>query len=373
MNKDILNIVVTGGPCGGKTSALNELTLLLRSYGYTVYLVDEVATELINDGIKPFGDNSIDIKSFQSLVFDAQISKEEIRKKAASFCPNSKVAILYDRGLLDNRGYIKDAIFEEIIKERNISETDIITRYDLVIHLVTAAIGKEEYYTTLNNSARTETPEQARMQDRKTMEAWRNHPNLKIVGNDTLFEEKIQKVKNYIRAYIGEEEVIKQERYIIDINDIDLNNFLHHMIKEVIEEFVLNYDNDEIEIFSKSTINGSSYYTCIKKKKNDDTKICRTISSNEYFNYRSKIKGNVIEKIRYNFIQDQERYRLDLFNLSGYPLAILERDITNINIKGIPNFIKNATIITNNRDYDDDSIFVDYNIDRIYKKIKDNK
>ena len=89
MNKEILNIVVTGGPCGGKTTALDELTKLLRSLGYTVYLVNETATELINDGIRPFGDHKLDIKTFQSFIFDAQVAKENIRINAAKVCSST--------------------------------------------------------------------------------------------------------------------------------------------------------------------------------------------------------------------------------------------------------------------------------------------
>ena len=367
-NKEILNIVVTGGPCGGKTTILDELTKLLREYGYTVYLVDEVATELINDGIRPFGDNKLDTKSFQSLVFDAQVFKEEIRRKAAQICSNSKIAILYDRGIMDNRGYIGDVLFDEFLKQRNISASEILTRYDLVIHLVTAAIGKEEYYTTLNNNARMESLEQARIQDRKIMEAWRNHPNLIIVGNDTLFEEKKLKVKNCIRAFIGEKEVLKQERYLINLDEIDLGNFKHSMIKEDIEEFVVGYDNNEIELFSKSTINGSSYYTYQKYIKGTNFRSCRTITESDYLFYRRKVKGHVLNKTRYNFIDENERFRLDIFSNDGNAIAILERDVVNISRISLPLFVHKKIDITNNRDYDDDSIFIDYNINQIYKK-----
>ena len=369
MDKKILNIVVTGGPCGGKTTALNDLTNLLRSFGYSVFLLSETATELINDGIRPFGDNKLDSRVFQSIVFDAQLAKESIRRKAALMCDNSKVAILYDRGILDNRGYISDEIFDEFLKERNISESEILTRYDLVIHLVTAAIGKEEYYTTLNNSARTETIEEARYRDRKTMEAWRNHPNLKIIGNDTDFDGKILKVSNAIRTFIGENEVFKQERYLINPKDFDLTKFPYTMIEESIEEFIPSYDNDEIELFSKSTINGSSYYTCLKKKLSLGIKTCRTISEEEYYAYREKVKGNILTKTRYNFIDDNERFRLDIFNVKD-EIIILERDVSNSNRKSLPSFIKNATDVTDDRDFDDDSIYIDYNIESIYHKSK---
>ena len=366
MKKELLNIVITGGPCGGKTTVLDELTKLLRGYGYTVYLSSEVATELINDGLKPFGNNKLDIKSFQSLVLDAQIAKENIRRKAALSCPNNKVAILYDRGILDNRGYIDDATFNEFLMERNMSESGILTRYDLVIHLVTAAIGKEEYYTTENNSARTETIDEARIQDAKTMAAWRNHPNLRIVGNDTLFDEKVNKVKNYIRSYIGENEVLNQKRYLVDVKDIDLKNFNHEMIKEDIEEFILTYDNMDSEMYSKSTINGSSYYTCIKNKNN--MKTCHTITEEDYYNYCNKLKGKVLNKVRYNFIDNSERYRIDFFNIDDNSFAILERDVSNINNKDLPKFIGHAINITKSRDYDDDSLFIDYNINRLYRR-----
>ena len=368
MNKEILNIVITGGPCGGKTTALDEISQLLRSLGYTIYLVNETATELINDGIRPFGDNKLDLKSFQSLLLDLQIAKENIRRDAAKLCPNNKVAILYDRGILDNRSYIDDKTFDEFMKDRNLTESEILVRYDMVIHLVTAAIGKEKYYTTLNNTARTETIEQARLQDRKTLETWRNHPNLKIVGNDTLFDEKIQKVKNHIRSYIGEEEVINQERYLIDIKDIDLNGFNHSMIKETIEEFALSYDNDETLLFLKNTINNSSYYTCIKKKKDINNKTCRIISEDEYYLNKNKLKGNVLNKIRYNFIDKGERFRLDIFRLNNQFFVILERDVISKERKQLPEFIKESINITNNRDYDDDSIYIDYNINQIFKK-----
>lgn len=368
MKKEILNIVITGGPCGGKTTALDEITKLLRGCGYSVYIVNETATELKNDGMKPYGNDMLTIKDFQELILDAQIAKEDIRRKAAICCPNSKVAILYDRGILDNRAYIDDATFEEFLKKRNLSEAEILTRYDLVLHMVSAAIDKEEYYTTDNNLARNETAYQAAIQDRKTMKTWKNHPNLKIIGNDTLFDGKIQKVKNIIRAYIGEKEVLKQERYLVELKNLVINKFNNTMVKEYIEEFTLNYDPSEIEIYSKSTINGSSYYTSLKKEKYGNGKKCYIISEKEYYDRRKKVRGKTLNKIRYNFIEDDERYRLDLFDIDGKSFMILERDIVKDKYEKLPDFITQAVDITNNRNYDDDSIFIDYNIECIYKR-----
>jgi len=46
----------------------------------------------------------------------------------------------------------------------------------MVLHLVTAADGAEKFYTLENNQARSETPEVARIVDRKTQMVWNGHP-----------------------------------------------------------------------------------------------------------------------------------------------------------------------------------------------------
>ena len=369
--KEILNIVITGGPCGGKTTALDEITKFLRSYGYHIELVNESATELIDSGVKPFGEDGIDLELFQSILLDLQIAKEKARRVAAISNKCEKVAILYDRGILDNKSYITDEVFNKFLKERKMTEAEILSSYDIVCHLVTAAIGKEDYYTTINNSARTETKEEARERDLNTRNAWKNHPNLNIIGNDTLFNEKIEKVKNIIRAYLGEKEVIKKERYVVSLDDIYLDNKNRKIVREDIEEFILNYDNEESFVYTKNTIMESSYYTCsrnIFESNGSYRTICHTISKDEYRENLIKLKGVPIKEIRYNFIDDGERFRLTIYLLDDEQFAILERDVVNENRKDLPSFIRKATNITNNHNYSSDSIYVDYNIQKIFKK-----
>ncbi len=45
-------VVLTGGPCGGKSTALATLTKHLRAQGYEVYSVPEIPT-LVFTGISP--------------------------------------------------------------------------------------------------------------------------------------------------------------------------------------------------------------------------------------------------------------------------------------------------------------------------------
>jgi hypothetical protein len=72
-----------------------------------------------------------------------------------------------------------------------------------VYHMVTCAEGAEEFYTLENNAVRTETPEQARMLDHQTRQAWVGHPNLKIFDNSTGFEKKLQRVVEEMSRLVG--------------------------------------------------------------------------------------------------------------------------------------------------------------------------
>jgi hypothetical protein len=44
-----------------------------------------------------------------------------------------------------------------------------------------------------NNTARTESPKDARVIDRRIKAAWSQHPHLKVIGNETDFAGKLEK------------------------------------------------------------------------------------------------------------------------------------------------------------------------------------
>ncbi len=383
MDKKILRIVITGGPCGGKTTALEQIAKIFREQGYTIFTVNETATELINDGIKPFGNDLDRLKTidFQRLVLDAQYAKEQIRDEAARACSNDKVVILYDRGILDNRAYITHEEFKELAKAKGLTEAEILSKYDLVLHLTTAADGAEKDYSLDNNSARTETIEEARAIDKKTKEAWSTHPNQYIFDNDGIdFDQKLQRVGNVIRGYLGEEEVLHREKYVVEIKGLDLSQFSGlNLIREEIEEFVGLDTPNQNEMYRKSTIADSTYYTYTKIRYREDgtkTTMQRNITEREYLENLERTGREPIKKVRYNFISKGERFRLDSY-LDTYGLMTLERDVTKPNIKNIPGFITKVREITDDRAYSSASIYKAINKHReeerendIYKVLK---
>lgn len=60
-----------------------------------------------------------------------------------------------------------------------------------MVHLVTAAVGAEAFYSLANNAARTEGFEMARELDQKCQTAWCGHPALDVIDNASGFDEKM--------------------------------------------------------------------------------------------------------------------------------------------------------------------------------------
>ena len=159
MEQIIKKIVVTGGPCAGKTTAMGWIKEAFTDHDYTVLFVPETATELITGGVAPWtcGTNG----EYQKCQMKLQLEKERIFAQAAASMPDEKILIVCDRGTLDNKAYMTELEFSQVLASLGCNEVELRDQYDAVFHLVTAAKGAEKFYTTANNSARIETVEQA--------------------------------------------------------------------------------------------------------------------------------------------------------------------------------------------------------------------
>ena len=196
----ITKIVITGGPCGGKSSAMKYVREAFEPLGYTVIVVPETATELIGGGVTPLGCNTR--RDFQYCQLQLQLKKEEIYAEAGRRMPGNKLLLICDRGAIDSKAYQKPADYYQTLSELHLDEVQLRESYDAVFHLVTAADGALEYYTLANNAARTETPEEAVGIDRRTRLAWAGHPYLRVIDNSTGFEEKMRRLIAEIKFFL---------------------------------------------------------------------------------------------------------------------------------------------------------------------------
>ena len=198
------NIVLTGGPCAGKTTTISCVKEDLENMGYHVLLLNECATELINGGIRPFGDGAIPVFDFQNEILNLQLYKEKRYMDIIKKIPDDKECIiLSDRGILDSKAYLGQELFTKLLDKNGLKEEDLGHQYDLVIHMVTVASDIKNKYNTTTNTARFEQdPEEAIDIDMRTQDAWKNHSNLKMIEATEIIDEKVEKVKDLIRDFL---------------------------------------------------------------------------------------------------------------------------------------------------------------------------
>ncbi|MGN0973459.1 MAG: AAA family ATPase [Bacilli bacterium] len=336
------NIVLTGGPCGGKSTAIGELQECLEQRGYKVFILDESATRLINKGIKPFGENAIDMYDFQKIIMKYQLYREHLIRSKAKLFKNS--IVLYDRSTIDNKSYLDEVSWHKLLRELNLNEQELMNRYDEVIHLVTVADGKEELYTTENNHARSEDADLAKKKDIDTLNAYIGHNNLKVVDNSTDFATKINRVKNCILEELGEPIIPNvQHKFLVDLDNSNIDKVKAISNKSYITQTYLKTDEYLEKRIRQRIVNGKSTYYLTTKQLLPNNEIVKTNKkiNKLYYLYLLKEKDlnlEPIEKIRYSFRDNKEVYNLDVFKDNNY--AILENETTkDINSLQLPTYL----------------------------------
>ena len=313
----ITKIVITGGPCAGKTTALSWIQNAFAKKGYTVLFVPETATELITGGVAPWtcGSNL----DFQKCQVTLQKSKEEVFAQAARSMKSDKILIVCDRGVLDNKAYMSDMEFEAVMNALGTNEIEERDRYDAVFHLVTAAKGALEAYTLANNAARTETPEQAAALDDKLIAAWTGHPHLRIIDNSTAFEEKLERLIDEITSFLGEPEPCEIERkYLIRYPDIRELEALPHCSKvDIVQTYLKSAEGTEIRVRQRGKDGHYIYYRTEKRSLSPEKRIEieRRLTQNEYLRMLMDADptAHPIRKTRYCLTENNTYYEIDVF------------------------------------------------------------
>lgn len=314
---DITKIVITGGPCAGKTTGLSKIQKAFGRMGYRVLFVPETATELISGGVEPklCGSNL----DYQKCQMKLQLEKERIFRQAAETMPDEKILIVCDRGAMDNRAYMTEAEFQALLNALDLDAVTLRDDYDGVFHLVTAAKGAEEYYTTENNQARRETPEEARALDDKLIAAWTGHPHLRVIGNDTDFDNKMKKLITEITALLGEPVPLEIERkFLIEYPDIAWLESLPHCHKVDIIQTYLKADNgDETRVRQRGESGSYTYYQTTKRKVTGvkRVEIERRLTEREYLTLLMEADPSMhpIRKTRYCLTWDEQYFEIDVY------------------------------------------------------------
>ena len=353
--KTIKKIVFTGGPCSGKTTFMSRAEQIFGERGYRVIVDNESATDLISGGISPA---TMGMYEFQKYVVSLQLAKENICYDAAKEIEGDKVLLFIDRALLDNESYVGHEDYCKILKDFDINYDEINSRYDMVVHLVTSAKGKEDAYTSSNNAARYENLEQARNIDDTALEAWKNHPNRVVIGNETDFEVKMRKAIQSIFEFLGDEKPIEKfKKYLVEYDE--------DVLKKVKQE--TNYSNVHITQYYLTSVQGVErrirrrekagnvlYYYSESRvlSTNERIKKDRILSERQYFDYVPEIDNKLkpIDKERHSFIFDNHFFKLDIFNFDKTK-GLLSLQLPEDGQVKLPEYIKVVKEVSDNTDY----------------------
>ncbi|MBI2024540.1 MAG: AAA family ATPase [Candidatus Harrisonbacteria bacterium] len=359
----IWRVVITGGPCGGKTTAMSYLPEKLSDFGIANMCVPEAATFLITSGrLKPeeFINDRKRWLEFEAVIINTQILHENAFAKLlrAKEPKNSRKILLMDRGCMDTAAYVTKEEFRRILDKTQRSVVGLRDkRYDAVIHLATVADGKPELYTLENNPARYEkTPEEAMLADKRTREAWNGREKLIIIDNSTSFKDKMKRALKAVQKVIGIPVSLEIERKFLvkgfQIQDIPVCcqqiDITQTYLASEKEERIRRRGQDGHYLHYQATKTPST--TLVREEKE------RLISEERYqilFERRSR-NHDIIRKIRFCFIWNNQYFELDFFlepaRLRG--AMILEVELTEENDKvQIPDWLRITGEVTGDPKY----------------------
>ena len=354
--KKITKIVITGGPCAGKTTAMSWIQNAFTKKGYAVLFVDETATQLISGGAAPW--LTLSNRDFQRWLIELQLAKEKSFTEIAKTYKNQNILIVCDRGALDNRAYMTAADFRYVLRRMDTNEVALRDQYDAVFHLVTAAKGAEKFYTLDNNTARTETPEQAAALDDKLIAAWTGHPHFRVIDNTTEFDEKMRRLIGEINSFVGEPDLTAFERkFLIACPDLKaLEKDPNCKKVEIMQTYLASeIKGEEVRIRQRGQDGCYIYYKTRKRRTEDGKRIEieERLTQDEYLALLPLADPayRPIHKQRYCLSQNGLYYEIDIYPEWKHQ-ALMEIELRSESQQIVfPDWVKVIRDVTNDESY----------------------
>jgi CYTH domain-containing protein/thymidylate kinase len=349
----IRKIVLTGGPCGGKSTVLAHIQERFTALGFNVLIVPESATTLFLGGFSCNKNDSASLLYFQEAQMSLQLHLECLYHHQAERTLNNTL-IICDRGTMDARAFCNDSVWNNILEFFATDNEKLQNRYDAVIHLETAA--KTKGYTLENNKARKETPKEAIELDERIKSAWVGTPHLRVIPANDDFNTKIKQVLKCIGNLVGTPLPLEIERKFL------LKTYPKVLPVESSESKVLQYylipteKDSEERVRERKSGEHTVYTHCIKRRLTDGTRVEQEqIVSHKDFvsllNHRDW-NTNVIYKSRRCFLYQNQYFELDVFEFPNKGRAVLEVELDDINAPlSLPDFLEIEKEVTSDIKY----------------------
>lgn len=352
MNKNIFRIALTGGPCAGKTTALAQIISQFSDLGFLVYALPETPTIFGNASINFATPDKQYFYNIEKAVLKYQIMMEDTFLDLARSAPQP-VLIISDRGTMDISSYMEPTAWQALLDELGLSNVKLRdARYDAVIHMVSAAIGAEEFYTLANNAVRSEGIELARELDKKQLKAWTGHPQLHIVENNVDFDVKIKSVLQHIRRLVGDDAGLREERHKFLVRVV--GEIPYGVEAEIYQTYILESDGTSIRLRKRGTQGNYVYFISEKHRVDAEGKSIireRQITPDEYLNMLNRVKPSCElmshQILRKSFTWAEQYFELDEFVGTEKDERLLEVRVEAGSEVKLPPFVELIEDVTN--------------------------
>ena len=327
--KEIKRIVLTGGPCAGKTTALVKVIEYFTNLGYKVFTIPEVPTMFTQAGMDYLTQNHDFFYEGEKATLEIQLALEDKFMRMAETCTEPCV-IVCDRGVMDISAYMRPERWTDITSRLGTNSEELRNRYDAVLHLVSAADGAEQFYTTSNNAQRLEQADEAGLRvarelDKKVIRAWTGHPHLRVINNNVDFERKLNRVIKEIAKVLELPQLIETERkYIVEV----IGELPDCTESEITQTYLVADPGCEVRIrrrsWKQSTVNIHTTRRTLSPTEELLTE--RQVSNNLYESLLQQADPyrQTIHKLRKSFIWQGQFFELDTYLSPISDLMILE-------------------------------------------------
>lgn len=355
--EQIKRIVLTGGPCAGKTTALVRIIEHFSSLGFKVFTVPEVPTLYSQGGWNYLTPNHNLYYEGEKAILETQLALEDSFMRLAATC-TKPTFVVCDRGTMDISAYISPEMWEELTQKCGTNSNELRRRYDAVLHLVSAADGAEQYYTVATNSTRYEQANEeglrlARSLDKKVNRAWMGHPHLRVINNHDDFDAKLRRVLKEISNVLGIPQPIEEERKYI----VEVTGPLPESIESDIMQTYLVCDPDCEVRLRRRGWQGEYVNVHKTKKRVSPTEVLETERQVSNALYESLLQQadpyrSTIHKTRRSFIWRGQYFELDTYHAPVSNLVILEtKGIARQEAVNFPPFLRVVEDVTGNPQY----------------------
>lgn len=368
--KRVFKVCLTGGPCAGKTTALSRI-LEAFTPEFTVYTLPELATMTFSSGVSLLPSNFTNDthKVLTEAICTMQVNLETYFETIAQ-TTDKKVLIVTDRGVCDNFVYCSPENKQRVLTDRNWTMNDVCNeRYDMVVHMVTAANGALEFFTYANNVARWESVEGAIANDVKGQKEWMGHPNFVLIDNSKPgFEAKIQRVLSTIASLIGAKPQLQVVKKYLLPTDFDFGviptDTKHQEFTELTDYLLTNSEGKHNSIIKRvykdQTPPVHIYISRIAgEDANRKIETHKIITAKHYADYQSQTDPNheTVHKEVAQFVQQHNNeislYRIERVSVRDKTCCILKviRDCEGQALDALPASLNIIKDITGNHDY----------------------